>query len=216
MEWYDVPAGFAAVSIRDRVEKPQCRLTAGQQGRILCVGDTRSGVAGTLGNLHFAGVQRGSFSRRGTAYMTPEHLYIDLSVDVQKVLADNHVDLAKLLHERGLEVQFHRMSDPATDTGTASKEPALVLVATAAVIVAATPIIREIIQTLSRRSVVVRGRKLVPVESSDGAVVRNAQNEPILQWINTAEIIEAPATASPSQKLSVKIPAGISISYETN
>jgi hypothetical protein len=61
--------------------------------------------------------------------------------------------------------------DPAA-LSVGKKEPATILVASAAVIAAATPILRELIRSISGRDVVVRERRLLPVEDSKGKMVK--------------------------------------------
>jgi ssDNA-binding replication factor A large subunit len=79
--------------------------------------------------------------------------------------------------------------------------------ASAAVVAAATPILRELIRTLSGRETAIRERRLVPVEDSAGEVLRDETGEPTLYWKNVAA-----NSAESSQNIKIK-GFGIEISF---
>jgi hypothetical protein len=53
-----------------------------------------------------------------------DRMFVTLSPDVERLVADNGLDLAALLRERGLDVKSGREADP-TALGAGTKEPAL-------------------------------------------------------------------------------------------
>jgi hypothetical protein len=147
--------------------------------------------------------------------MDSHRLYIHFSPEVERDIADNALDIPAVLKTRGLQLQLQRAADPAVRGDNALKDTALVLVATASVIAAATPLLKEVIQAISRRTVLVKDRKTVPVEDSSGNIVTNSNGQPLLQWVETAHVVQTGPPASERQVLGIKGPMGISISYES-
>ncbi len=135
--------------------------------------------------------------------------YLFLSDDLQKTLAEKEVDLRDLLAETGQPLEIRFGADPAAaDAGT--KEPATIIVASAAVIAALTPVLIELIRSITRRDPVIRERRLVPVSDGKGNIVSNAAGEPILHWVDVVkgELQERPVTPVRVEGLGIKIGFG--------
>lgn len=110
-----------------------------------------------------------------------EQIYVFLSPEVQQVLLDHETDIEELLRRADSVATVATGSDPAADS-TGKKEPAIILLASAAVIAAATPLLREVIQALAGRHTVLTERRLVAVLDGDGKVVRGSNGDPVLHW----------------------------------
>src|SRR5262249_2004840 len=110
-------------------------------------------------------------------------LFVFASPDVQELLTGYRIDLVELLAEEGVEVGQAFAENPATSLDPGLKEPATVILASAALVLALTPIISRALDRLTRKSVVVKEMILVPVEDSQGNVVQDSLGKPILQWI---------------------------------
>jgi hypothetical protein len=145
--------------------------------------------------------------------MQSDRLYISFDPEIEALLADNFIDLEGALRQAGHDVTLEHTSRPGGRAASAGKEPATILVATAAVILAATPVIREIIQSVSRRPVVLKQRRLIPVEDSKGNVVLGTDGQVVLQWVEAADVKALPTTSTDEQNVDVKGPLGIHISY---
>lgn len=115
-----------------------------------------------------------------------DQVFLFLSPDVDRFLAENSVTTRELFAKANIEAEIQFGNNPAS-TGVGAKEPATILLASAALIAAATPILRELIRNLSGRDAVVRERHLLPVEDSEGNVIYNAAGAPILQWVDIAK-----------------------------
>jgi hypothetical protein len=147
--------------------------------------------------------------------MDLERVFLDLSPEVEQMLVENEIDLEAALRERGLDARLSRAANPAKSSESQTKDVSLVLLASAAVIVAATPLLREIIQTVSRRSVVINHRKLLPVEDSKGNVVQDSTGNPVMQWVDVPTVIAPSGTTAIDQKLDIGGPMGIKIAYSS-
>jgi hypothetical protein len=120
-----------------------------------------------------------------------ERIDLLVSREVEELLADNGISLAALLvrDQTGLRVE------PVTASGlggSREKDVAAVLFATAAVIASATPLIIHAINRLTARPVLVTHVVRVPLEDSAGAVVRDAEGEPVLAWERRTEWLTPP------------------------
>ncbi|WP_175162340.1 hypothetical protein [Achromobacter aegrifaciens] len=138
----------------------------------------------------------------------PEEVYFFLSPEVHRYLADNDISTSWLLKQTGKEIAIRLGENPAPDI-RGEKEPATILLASAAVIAAATPILREVLRTFAGRDPVIRERRLVPVADSSGELVRDANGQPVLQWVDE---IKGLIPESPIQSGGIK-GFGIEISF---
>lgn len=113
-------------------------------------------------------------------------VFVFLSPEVERFLTDNEIGLKDLFVKAGIKTNVKLGQDPVSN-GEGRKEPATIILASAAVIAAATPILKELIKNLSGRETAVRERRLLPVEDSKGKTVLDASGEPILHWTNVAK-----------------------------
>jgi hypothetical protein len=80
-----------------------------------------------------------------------------VSPGIRKTLVENGIDLAEALRREGYNVSTRLAADGEGSEG--HKDVALILVASAAVITAATPVLIRIIEALSPQSVVLKRRQ---------------------------------------------------------
>lgn len=139
-------------------------------------------------------------------------VFVFISPDILDTLLDNNVDLLDLLRNEGIEPRKALELDPAA---IGEKEPATVLIASAALIVSLSPIIARVIQAITSRKVVVREVMLVPVEDSSGNVVKDSRGEPLLQWVVVNRMLESTHTTEQSS-FQIKGPLGLQISYQSS
>jgi hypothetical protein len=135
-------------------------------------------------------------------------IFFFLSPEVRRFLSDNDIETQQFLNQSGHQIPIRLAQNPAPDTA-GEKEPAIILLASAAVIAAATPILREFIRTISGRDPVIRERRLVPIEDSAGNVVRDPNGEPLVHWVDEVKGVH---TEQPTQAVKIK-GLGIEISF---
>jgi hypothetical protein len=131
-------------------------------------------------------------------------VFLQMTPEVEQLLIENDVSVPDLLRKAGVDVAIAHRTDPAS-LGNGKKEPAIVLMATAAVVVAASPLIRQIVHNLSGRNVVITERRLIPVEDSSGNIVRDIVGNPILHWV---DVVKGVAPQEPNRKSTI---AGLGI-----
>jgi hypothetical protein len=140
-------------------------------------------------------------------------LFILADPEIQALLADNETSLAELLAREGIQISAGTAPNPASREGVREKEPVSILIGTAAVIVALTPIILRAISALSpRKPLTITEMVCVPVEDSKGNVVRDSSDNPVLAWVERTKVLES--SKEEGQKLSISGPLGVKISYE--
>jgi hypothetical protein len=115
-----------------------------------------------------------------------DETYLFVTPEFTRFLADNDIGLSDLLRQAGLDAEVRLGKDPATDDA-GHKEPATIILASAALIAAATPLLREVIRNLTGRESVVRERRLIPAEDSKGNIVYNAKGVPIVHWVDVVK-----------------------------
>jgi hypothetical protein len=140
--------------------------------------------------------------------MNEDNVVLFLSPEVNRFFSENGFDAQELIQKTNQPVTVHLGENPAFGT-SGKKEPVTILLASAAVIAATTPLLRDLIHELSGREAVVRERRLVPVEDSAGNVIRESNGEARLHWVDGVK------GAKPEQKSQpVKVKGyGIEISF---
>jgi hypothetical protein len=137
-----------------------------------------------------------------------DEVFLFLSPDVNRFLSQNDIGARELVQKAGLQIGVRLGENPAINNA-GEKEPATVLLASAAVIAALTPILRDLMRNLSGREAVVRERRLLPVEDSKGDVIRDASGAVVLHWV---DVVKGQASEHPSQPIKIK-GLGIEISF---
>lgn len=138
-----------------------------------------------------------------------------LSRDMQEFLADNQLSLDEMLRRQGADVQIKLGQDPAASSDAGHKEPATIIIASAAVIAALTPLLIKAFETLAYKPVVVTEQVIVPVEDSKGNVVLDANGNPVLHWVDRTRVIETDTRPRDETSVDIKGPLGISIGYKS-
>lgn len=141
-----------------------------------------------------------------------EPVFVFASPEIQEILTDNQISIVDILRQKGFDVSEGFAQDPAQGAGSGYKDAATIILASAGLIAALTPIISQVISTLAHRAVLVREIALLPVVDDQGNVVRDASGEPTLYWAPHTRLIES---TEPQGASSVSVQGlGIKISLE--
>lgn len=154
--------------------------------------------------------------RGGLRVEDQQQVFVYLSPDVQELFADNQTDLVELLQHEGVDVRRGFASDPTASVESGHKEPATIIIASAALVAALTPLLVRAIEALSHKTVVVTEQLAVPVEDSQGNVVRDTFDQPVLQWVDRTRILESSDKPRDETTVNIKGPLGISIEYKSS
>lgn len=113
-------------------------------------------------------------------------IYLSVDPDLQRVLANHDVSVRDLLQRAGDEYVITFGDDPA-NVENRSKEPATIILASAAAVALLTPLLKEVVRGITRSDPIIRERRLLPVEDSSGNVILNTEGQPILHWVAVAK-----------------------------
>jgi hypothetical protein len=144
-----------------------------------------------------------------------ERIEVVLSPEVYEDLLKHNVDIMALLSDSRFDWQPTYGNSGSNEERAVAKEPAIIVLATAAAVVAATPILRDIVSALSRRPVAIRRQRLVTVRGTDGSVIVGSDGEPLREWRDEVLLVSPPGPKEATQKLAVSGPWAIRIEYES-
>lgn len=153
--------------------------------------------------------EQSSTSDQGSDKLAEVSLFVDPAIE--KLLVENQTDLVTLLRRNDLAVERSAVTRPQASRG--EKEPATIIIATAALIAALTPTVSRILEKLSHKPVLVEELAPVPIEDSDGNPVRDAAGNPMIEWVPRQRLIER-QVSSESESYSISGPLGLKISYK--
>ena len=141
-------------------------------------------------------------------------IYIYPSPEIQELLADNNINLADLLKQEGVDITSRLGTDPTGDKH--SKDSTTILMASAAVALALTPILYKVINALTHKTVVVRELVLVPVEDSQGNILKDDDGVPILHWERRTRLLESREAKQEDTSMSLKAPLGFELTFSSS
>lgn len=131
-------------------------------------------------------------------------LYLSLSPEAQRLLADNEVDLFQQIRREGLAVQ--RTEPPETGpvliAGSKAVELVILVSAVAAPLVASA--VSRIIDAIGRNQrAVVTNKIWTSVLGPDGKPILDASGKPVMEWKETHQLLEPQQTTQ--EQLASKI-----------
>lgn len=119
-----------------------------------------------------------------------DEIYILCSAEVGQLLLDNQVDIVDVLRQAGLAVEADWRANPATPPNSQTRELVTVLIGVSGLLASMTPMLKHLIDALSRKPILVSEQVLIPVEDADGNIVRTAAGEPVLHWVSRHRYVE--------------------------
>jgi hypothetical protein len=141
-----------------------------------------------------------------------QEAYISLSPDIQELLSDNGTSIEELLALEHVDVRVELRTDPAASAGDQDKELVILLLGTAAIIAAVTPLLSRVIARISNRRLVITEKVLLPVQDADGNVIRDRTGEPLLYWADRHKLMEK--SRGDHERTSAKVSGPISLELQ--
>ena len=144
--------------------------------------------------------------------MEDQHeLFIFASPEVEELLADSRTNLVELLQQEGVVVQRGAAPDPAADRSAGTKEPTTVILASAAVVAAITPLLIKVVERLTRKTALVVEKVPVALLDRNGEVVRDSSGKPICRWMDRTRIVTEQDQSPEERSVTIQGPLGIAI-----
>jgi hypothetical protein len=110
-----------------------------------------------------------------------ERYYIILTPDLERTLAENEIDLNELVRQAAPNVPIEMGQDPVA-SAAGEKELVTILLASAAVIGALTPTLKELIRAATNRAIVATDLTPVALLDGRGKPILRADGEPAFAW----------------------------------
>jgi hypothetical protein len=149
--------------------------------------------------------------------MKPTEVFLLPDPDVSELLASNETEMAELVPAGTRDqISLRLGSNPAGPAQEGKdRDVVSVMIASAALVVAATPLMKRALEVLSGRTVVVKEMELLPVETASGEQVKDASGQPILRWVERHRAIAREIPPQGKSNLSIEGPLGLKISFES-
>ncbi len=143
----------------------------------------------------------------------PEHVVLLPSDELEQMLEGKGTSIDEVLEQNGFSTAPG--TNPAARGGPSSKREAVsIILATAGLVMAATPSISKSVHALLRRSLVVDEMVLAPVEDSAGNVVKDSRTgEPITHWVSRKRLLDAGPSALKTT-INLEGPVGLKLSLQ--
>lgn len=121
---------------------------------------------------------------------TTVSISVSLSKEVMELFADNGLDLFEELQKEVPNISKDNKLDPTVDEDNLSRDITLVILASSVAFYTISMGIEKIINAISNKPSKIKKQRLVPVTDPKGNLVLDRTGEPILHWIDEAEIVE--------------------------
>jgi hypothetical protein len=141
-------------------------------------------------------------------------IFVFTSPEIEQLLADYQTDLVELLRRQDIDVCYGTASDP-TAAGFQEKSAPKVIIASAALALSLTPLLSQAIQSIAPKGIVVHEVICIPVEDSQGNVVRDKSGEPVLQWVRRDKLQEFSQQINTTSQVSLK-GFGLEVTYSNS
>jgi hypothetical protein len=129
--------------------------------------------------------------------MSTTKIYLDLPADAQALLEDNHISLEDELAAQGVDAAVSYEPLPyGGENGARDKELVLVILASAAAVVAVGHVVQQIIYTLDRRPRYVEVENLEEVRDEAGRVITDAAGQPVFKPVKRYQLLEPKVESS--------------------
>jgi hypothetical protein len=122
---------------------------------------------------------------------TQTQIYLELSPELQQLLNDNGLSVDEILREKNVsaEVTYGVLPDEP-EAGARSKDPVMIILASAAVALAIGTAISEVLRTLQRQPQLVEYYELVELKDVTGNVLLDKKGKPQLKRVKKCELLE--------------------------
>lgn len=118
--------------------------------------------------------------------------------DIEAILQANGLTMPQVLASAGV-VGLEPVRDPGALQGT--REVVMIMMASAAIIAAATPLIVNTFKTMTQRPVVVKELELTALLDGNGQAVKGANGEPVLSWREKSVLLEPKQQNAPAAEV---------------
>jgi hypothetical protein len=134
---------------------------------------------------------------------TQTQIYLELPPELQQLLSDNGLSVDEILRQQNIpaEVTYGVLPDEL-EAGTRSKDPAMIILASAAAALAVGLAISQVLHTLQRQPQLVEYYELVELKDAKGNILLDKKGKPQLKRVKKYELLE-PRKEDSNQSLEI-------------
>lgn len=125
-------------------------------------------------------------------------LYVIFSEKLMQVLQANSLSPADVLRRAGVS-DLNSVPDPTHKEG--QRDAFTLLLGSAAVVAAATPLIVRVLDLVVNRPVVIKNRELKPALDGNGDAVRDGKGQIVMTWSEASTVDRGPASPKQTTKI---------------
>jgi hypothetical protein len=123
--------------------------------------------------------------------MSNTKFYIELSSDIEELLANNQVTLADILQKENIDADVLSGAVPyQQEEGVKTKEIVTIILASSASIAIITLAITNFLKAWHQKPIFVECDELEPIKNDDGTILLNDNGEPYLRIVKKHKMIE--------------------------
>jgi hypothetical protein len=118
-------------------------------------------------------------------------IYLELPPELQQLLSDNGLSVGEILSQQNVsaEVTYGVLPDEP-ETGGRTKDPVLIILASAAAALAVGSAISQVLRTLLRRPQMVEYYELVELKDAKGNILLDKKGKPQLKRVKKYDLLE--------------------------
>jgi hypothetical protein len=128
------------------------------------------------------------------------HLYVELDDGLQQKLAEEGIDIPQIIREAGLDITIEYATPLAEEAGNSSntRDPALVIIASASLICAAGTAISNVLNTIQNRPLRDKIVELEELRDKDGNIIFDETGKPIFKKTSRPVLLQPTQTSKDS------------------
>jgi hypothetical protein len=136
---------------------------------------------------------------------TQTQIYLELPPELQQLLNDNGLSIDEILRQQNVPAEMtYGVLPDEPEASARSKDPVMIILASAAVALAVGSAISQVLRTLQRRPQLVEYYDLVELKDTRGNVLLDKKGKPQLKRLKKYELLE-PRKEGSSQSLEIDL-----------
>jgi hypothetical protein len=134
-------------------------------------------------------------------------IYLDLSPELQTLLNDNGLSIDEILRQQNIPaIVTYGVFPDDLEVGARRKDPVIIILASAAVVLAVGSAISQVFRTLQRQPQLVEYYELVQLKDAKGNIILDKKGKPQLKRVKKYELLE-PCKEDSKQNLEITLNA---------
>ncbi len=118
-------------------------------------------------------------------------IYLDLQPEIQQLLNENGLSVDEILRQQNIQAKVkYGVVPDAPETDARSKDPVLIILASAGLVLAVSSAISQVLHTLQRKPQLVEYYELAEIRDINGNIQLDKKGKPQLKRVKKYELLE--------------------------